>query len=318
METVTGRQVTVDLGGGSHLVDTVKVSALLRSGAACQAPEECDPQDLGQNRFSALRQFAVEVCTATAANQYCANRSTAGAAGAGWTRTFTSPENAFPGDIPRPLAPQLIFRMFDVPDRQATHVRMVVLDNQCTGNPQYHGDQDSDPLVNSDCREQATDFPFAPEAPDEAVLLPQDDTVRAAEFQVFSTGGEGGGGSGTPQDPFVAFTKAGPALGDQGKTITYTLAYSNLGPAPSEQAKITDKLPAGVTFVSLTGPGTYNASTRTVTWNIGTVAVLADGSVQLTVRVADWVSTGSVITNQATFSGAMTTATPALAVTLVL
>ncbi|MBA2533214.1 MAG: M36 family metallopeptidase [Nocardioidaceae bacterium] len=318
VKTVTGRQVTVDLGGGSHLVDTVKVSALLRSGAACVAPEECDPQDLSQNRFSALRQFAVEVCTATVANQNCANRSTAGAAGAGWTRTFTSPENAFPGDIPRPLAPQLIFRQFDVPDRQATHVRMVVLDNQCTGNPQYHGDQDSDPLVNSDCREQATDFPFAPEAPDELVLLPQDDTVRAAEFQVFSTGGEGGGGSGTPQDPFVAFTKTGPALGDQGKTITYTLAYSNLGPAPSEQAKITDKLPAGVTFVSLTGPGTYNASTRTVTWNIGTVPVLADGSVQFTVRVADSVSTGSVITNQATFSGALTTATPALAVTLVL
>ncbi len=56
---------------------------------------------------------------------------------------------------------------------------MVVLDNQCTGNTQYHGDQDNDPAVNSDCRTNGV--------PDEAVLAPQDTTVRAAEFQVFSS-----------------------------------------------------------------------------------------------------------------------------------
>ena len=119
-------------------------------------------------------------------------------------------------------------------------------------------------------------------------------------------------------DPFVTFTKTGPLTADQGQAITYTLDYSNLGPAPSEQAKITDKLPKGVTFVSATGPDTYNSTTRTVTWNIGTVPVLDDGSVQLTVRVAPRVTTGSVLTNQAEFTGALTTATPALAATLVL
>lgn len=316
---VPGRQVTVDLAGGQQLVDVVKVSAQLRSNADdCQAPEQCDPQDLSQNRFSALRQFAIEVCTASAGNQQCGNRSTVGRPGDGWARTFTSPEAAFPGDVPRPLAPQLIFREFDVPDRQATHVRMVVLDNQCTGNPQYQGDQDNDPLVNSDCRTNATDFPFDPEAPDEAVLLPQDTTVRAAELQVFSAGGEGGGGGGTPLDPFVAFTKTGPATADQGQTITYTLDYANLGPAASEQVRITDRLPAGVTFVSATGPDSYDAGTRTVTWNIGTVPVLQQGAVQLTVRVQPSVQTGSVLTNQAEFTGALTTATPAVAATLVL
>jgi extracellular elastinolytic metalloproteinase len=36
---------------------------------------------------------------------------------------------------PRPAAPDLILRRFDVPDTLATHVRIRVLANQCTGNP---------------------------------------------------------------------------------------------------------------------------------------------------------------------------------------
>jgi len=311
---VAGRQFTVDLAGDTpEGVDVVKVSAFLRSGAACEGEEECDPQDNSQNRFSALRQFAIETCVATEANNKCQNRSTATAAGTGFERIFTSRPEAFPASVPRPLAGNLNFRAFDVPDRQATHVRMVVLNNQCTGNTEYHGDQDNDPNVNSDCRTQGLI-----QAPDEAVIAPQDTTVRAAELQVYSAGGEGGGGSGTPKDPFVAFTKTGPAVADQGETITYTLDYTNLGPAASEQVRITDKLPRGVTFVSASGPDRYNSKTRTVTWGIGKVPVLSDGSVRLTVRVSRSLPSGSVLTNQATFSGALTTATPALAATMVL
>ncbi len=309
-EKVPGRQVTVDLAGRVQKVDTVNVSALLRSGAECREGEEgCDPQDLSQSRFSALRQFAIETCRTSATND-CTARSSETAAGDGFARIFTSGAKAFPGSQPRPLSSQLIFREFDVPDRRATHVRMVVLDNQCTGNREYHGDQDEDPLVVSDCRTQGV--------PDEAVFAPQDGTVRAAELQVFSAGGEGGGGSGTPKDPFVTFTKTGPATADQGERITYTLDYANLGPAPSSDARITDKLPAGVSFVSATGPDSYNASTRTVRWDIGTVPVLDDGTVKLTVRVAPGVETGSVLTNTAEFSAPLTIATPAVFATLVL
>ncbi len=309
---MTGRQVTIDLAGGAHPVDTLRVSALLRSGADCSGEENCDPQDLSQNRFSALRQFAVDLCTASAGNNQCANRSSANSAGVGYSRVFTSQANAFPGGGPRPLSPQLIMRYFDVPGAPtATHVRMVVLNNQCTGNSAYHGDQDADPAVNSDCRTDGV--------PDEAVLAPQDRSVRAAEFEVFSRGGgEGGGGSGTPKDPFVAFTKTGPATVDQGERVTYTLDYANLGPNASEQVKITDKLPAGVTFVSASGPDSYNSKTRTVTWNIGTVPLLAKDSVTLTVRVGSGVATGTVITNTAEFKGALTTATPAASAMLVL
>ncbi len=311
--TVRGRQVTVDLAGkASKLVDVVKVSALLRSGAPCEGEEECDPQDNSQNRFSALRQFAIETCTVTATNN-CSQRSTADNAGAGFNRVFTSRPEAFPASVPRPLAPSLILREFDVPDTRATHVRMVVLSNQCTGNSEYHGDQDNDPFVNSDCRTDGL-----ASAPDEEVIAPQDTNVRAAELQVFSAGGDGGGGSGTPMDPFVAFTKTGPALADQGQTISYTLDYANLGPAASEQAKITDKLPKGVSFVSASGRDSYNASTRTVTWKLGSVDVLEEGSVTLKVQVSPGLATGSVLTNTASFSGALTTATPAVAATLVL
>ncbi len=116
----------------------------------------------------------------------------------------------------------------------------------------------------------------------------------------------------------MAFTKTGPLTADQGQTITYTLDYTNLGPAPSEQVKIVDKLPAVVTFVSATGPDSYNSSTRTVTWNIGTVPVLADGTVAVTVRVQAGVATGAVLTNTAEFTSPETVATPAWAGTLVL
>ncbi|MDP9445268.1 MAG: M36 family metallopeptidase [Actinomycetota bacterium] len=182
-EKVRGRQVTVDLPGGVKKVGLVKVSALLRSGAPCSGEENCDPQDNSQNRFSALRQFAIETCRQSATT-VCTKRSTADAAGPGFTRIFTSAPEAFPASVPRPLAPSLILREFDVPDVRATHVRLVVLSNQCTGNSEYHGDQDNDPNVHSDCRTQGLVA-----APDEAIIAPQDTTVRAAELQVFSAGG---------------------------------------------------------------------------------------------------------------------------------
>ena len=86
-----------------------------------------------------------------------------------FTSVFTSPADAFPARAPRPRAPELIIRSFDVPATRATHVRLRVLTNQCTGTPAYHGDQDDDPLNVTDCRDGST----------------ADDAVRAAELQVF-------------------------------------------------------------------------------------------------------------------------------------
>jgi extracellular elastinolytic metalloproteinase len=82
---------------------------------------------------------------------------------------FTSPADAFPSVIPRPRAPEMLLRSFAVPNTRATHVRLRVLTNQCTGTPGYQGDQDDDPLNVTDCDDGST----------------QDDNVRAAELQFF-------------------------------------------------------------------------------------------------------------------------------------
>lgn len=87
-----------------------------------------------------------------------------------------------------------------------------------------------------------------------------------------------------------------------GGNITYTLSYDNLANSFAvHNITITDPLPAEVTFVSATGSYTYEASTRTVTWDIGTLpASDSGGSVQLVVEVTPSVTAGITITNSAT------------------
>ena len=86
-----------------------------------------DDPDSGA-RFTALRRFAVEVCTTGCS-----------AANATWKRIYTSPADAFPGVAPRPVAPNLTLRTFDVPDTSASAVRLVALENQCTGRAGVRG-----------------------------------------------------------------------------------------------------------------------------------------------------------------------------------
>jgi hypothetical protein len=143
---ISGKQVTIDLAGtGPQALDSIQVSAMLFAG---------------QNRFTALRQFRIETCRAVG-QRTCANA-------ADFSTVFTSPADAFPAVRPRPRAPELIIRSFDV-SGSATHVRFVVLHNQCTGAPDYQGDQDDDPRNVTDCDQGSA----------------QDLTVRVAEVQVF-------------------------------------------------------------------------------------------------------------------------------------
>jgi extracellular elastinolytic metalloproteinase len=71
------------------------------------------------------------------------------------------------------VAPQLNLRTFDIHPTLATHLRIVVLASQCTGNPSYAGEQDNDPRANTDC---ATNSQFR-------------DQVRIAEVQAFGSTG---------------------------------------------------------------------------------------------------------------------------------
>lgn len=155
---VAGRQVTVDLAGDRPVrVGRVQVSAMLRPSAAG------DPEGAGsaQNRFTALRAFRLLACDATRAD--CAQD-------AGYRTVYTSRPDAFPADRPRPTAPDLILRSFGLRDVAATHLRLQVVSSQCTGAPEYAGEQDEDPRSGTDC---GTASPLA-------------GVVRAAELQAFA------------------------------------------------------------------------------------------------------------------------------------
>jgi hypothetical protein len=154
--TVAGKQVTVDLAGGVHLIRRVQVSAMLRP------PIPADVDNATQSRFSALRQFRVSACLARP-GVTCTNASD-------FSVVYTSPADAFPSTIPRPRAPELILASFDIPTTFATHLRFEVVTNQCTGTPEYAGEQDNDPRANTDC----------------TTASPQALNVRAAEFQAFA------------------------------------------------------------------------------------------------------------------------------------
>lgn len=153
---VAGKQVTVDLAGGVQTIRRVQVSAMLR-------PPVTGDVDAGtQSRFSALRQFRVRACTATA-TVTCTSA-------ADFDTVYTSKPDAFPSVAPRPRAPELIVRSFDIHPTTATHLRFEVLTNQCTGAPAYAGERDADPGAATDC----------------GTASPQALNVRAAEFEAFT------------------------------------------------------------------------------------------------------------------------------------
>ncbi|MEU5876413.1 M36 family metallopeptidase [Spirillospora sp. NPDC047279] len=156
---VAGRQVTVDLAGDAAVkVGRVQVSAMLRP------TQVGDPEHApggAQNRFTALRRFEVLACDASKAD--CSQDGS-------FRSVYTSAADAFPARRPRPRAPELIMRSFDLRDTQATHLRLRVLSSQCTGAPDYAGEQDADPRSTTDCATGSLRAPI----------------VRAAEFQAFA------------------------------------------------------------------------------------------------------------------------------------
>jgi len=152
--------VSVDLAGGVQTVHRVQVSAMLR-------PSDTDPNALpglpvadpdAGSRFTALRRFALEACVRS-----CSSPT------AKWRRFYTSAADAFPAVNPRPVAPNLTLRGFDVPDTRAAAVRLVTLENQCTGYAGYAGEQDADPTNDTDC----------------ATASDRGTIVHAAELQVY-------------------------------------------------------------------------------------------------------------------------------------
>ncbi|MFN2386905.1 MAG: M36 family metallopeptidase, partial [Thermoanaerobaculia bacterium] len=185
-------QVTVALAGPRQ-IDRAQVSAFLEAG---------------QNRFTALRKFKIQ----TSQN------------GLTFTDWITSGDSAFPGAPPRPVAPEIILRTFSGPTRSNVRfVRIIALHNQCTGNPAFQGEQDADPLNDTDCRFGTPSSGLVPIFGDlPQVLRSRANEVHIAELQVFGRPG-GTDAPPPPNDPVVVLTKTGPATASRGGTIVYTL-----------------------------------------------------------------------------------------------
>ena len=176
--------VSVDLAGGVSTVKRVQVSAYLTPAPASDTdvPLAQDDPDSG-SRFTALRQFALEACTESCDTE-----------GATWTAFYTSPADAFPSELPRPVAPTLTMRAFDVPDTAAAAVRLVTLENQCTGQEAYAGQQTASATVLTDCKAGS----------DRGTI------VHASELQVFG------------EDATLPVQPAPPSTGTPGTTTTPT------------------------------------------------------------------------------------------------
>ena len=84
-----------------------------------------------------------------------------------------------------------------------------------------------------------------------------------------------------------------------GTTVTYTITLTNEGPNPATSVIAQDKLPTGVTFVSSTGDGTYDAATGK--WDLSDEVIEKDATRTRTivVRVTPEAA-GSIVTNTAT------------------
>nr|WP_188268428.1 MULTISPECIES: DUF11 domain-containing protein [unclassified Streptomyces] len=111
--------------------------------------------------------------------------------------------------------------------------------------------------------------------------------------------------------PNIALVKSGPTQTAPDTVVSYTVYISNRPVDPDrprgtlalDEVVIKDVLPVGAEFVSASGGGTYDPATRTVTWQVPT---LADNVFSNTVSVrypSSAVSPGDTLTDTASVSG---------------
>ncbi len=93
--------------------------------------------------------------------------------------------------------------------------------------------------------------------------------------------------------PVLTISKSAPASVVSGQNLTYTLTYGNTGPGDATGVVISDSLPAGTSFVSVTGGGAL--SLGSVIWSIGDLnAGVTAQTVSFTVAVT---ATSGTISN---------------------
>lgn len=179
--------------------------------------------------------------------------------------------------------------------------------------PLQNGFGDDRPISPGTTAFNITGFTFGRNAPtggaggnsvsDIGELYADVDATRPFDYRLARTDAEA-------KDPVVVVTKTGPFTAKAGETIGYGIKYSNLGPNASQDAKITDALPKELKFVSASNGGTYDPTTRKITWKLGTVPVGVTGVVRFRALILPTVAAGTPIVNKAVYSALYTTATP--------
>jgi uncharacterized repeat protein (TIGR01451 family) len=99
----------------------------------------------------------------------------------------------------------------------------------------------------------------------------------------------------------VGLTKVGlidSTCADRGDTVTYRIYYQNPNPFDLFGVCLVDYLPGETDFVSATSAGTYEASTHTVTWEIGSLSGSEDGGMEVLARVRADATPGITVSNR--------------------
>ena len=129
------------------------------------------------------------------------------------------------------------------------------------------------------------------------------DTMTVSAVSSFNNTVSGSGLYATQvQRGIVSFSKSQDVSNPQpNQTITYTISYQNTGSGAATNFSVTDPLSVYLSLVngSITGGGSYNSGTRTVSWTFPSIASGASGSVSFQARVVAGVSSGTIINNQA-------------------
>jgi uncharacterized repeat protein (TIGR01451 family) len=94
-------------------------------------------------------------------------------------------------------------------------------------------------------------------------------------------------------------SSAAPSPVAAGAQLTFTLMYANLGALTVADATITDQLPLGTTFVSASAGGTYDGTSKQVTFTIGALAEGGGGTVSFVVAVGPSVEGGTILADAA-------------------
>jgi len=100
-----------------------------------------------------------------------------------------------------------------------------------------------------------------------------------------------------PADTSVSSNLSGAV--PPGAQFQFTITYRNIGQNDAEDVNITDVLPAGVTILSEDSPdATWNdATTGTVTWDVGTLRANGSGTIIVTARLASATAGGTTLSN---------------------